>query len=81
MISNSWTITQLFLLLPCTAEFEAYLKKQKPGEGSPAKMVDGICQMNGKAKIAFIPVSFVGKFGITDTEEGPKIEKIVVSRS
>jgi ketosteroid isomerase-like protein len=63
-------------------QFDAYLRKQqKSGEADPAFEVDGVATIKGKTKVAFIPISFIAKFGIVDTDDGPKIEKIVVSRA
>jgi ketosteroid isomerase-like protein len=63
-------------------QFDAYLRKQqKSGEADPAFEVDGVATVKGKTKVAFIPISFIAKFGIVDTDDGPKIEKIVVSRA
>jgi hypothetical protein len=64
------------------SQFEAYLRKQqRSGDVEPATDVHGVPTVKGKTKLGFVPISFVAKFGIVDTDDGPKIEKIVVGRA
>lgn len=68
------------------AAFKEYLKSKPTGPGfksEAAEMKDGIAQCKGKAKLLFVPISFVAKFQILDdpTSDGELIEKIVLSRS
>lgn len=63
--------------------FKEYLAKQKAGESEPAEIKDGLAQCRGKAKLLFMPISFVARFQIMNdpTSNGQLIEKIVLSRT
>lgn len=63
--------------------FKLYLAKQKAGVSELAEMVDGIVQCKGKAKLLFLPITFLAKFQIIadPTSDGCLIEKIVLGRA
>jgi ketosteroid isomerase-like protein len=66
------------------ADFRLYLQRQKAmGQSEPAQIVDGVAQCRGKAKLLFVPISFVAKFQVVadPTAGGGLIEKIVITRA